>query len=269
MNLSSNFKQRLITGLALVAVVIGCIFLLPNFEFMILSGLLMFLAGWEWCGLVGLNQIYEKIIFLAALLITFFVLHYFLKLLPYVIACLWWCWTIYLIAQYPKKITIGLQNKYLAALIGIILLAPCWLGINFIRDVGPGYLLFTLFLVWSMDTGAYFAGRRFGKRKLAPAVSPGKTIEGLWGGFALMLIIAVIGLLLLHVPINRWIGWLLLSLIVAAISVIGDLFESMAKRHAGVKDSSHLLPGHGGILDRIDSLTAAIPFFALGLILLM
>lgn len=266
--MSSNFQQRFITGIILIVIVIASIFLLPNFEFLLLSSLLLLLAGWEWCSLIGLKQLYEKFIFLAVLLVSFFLLNHFLKIFPYVVAVVWWCWAIYLICQYPKKISIALQNKYLAALVGMILLVPCWLGINFIRDANPTYLLFVLFLVWSMDTGAYFAGRRFGKHKLMPLVSPGKTIEGLGGGFALTLIITIIGLLLLHIPGEAWSGWLFLAFIVATMSVMGDLFESMVKRHAGAKDSGSLLPGHGGILDRIDSLTAAIPFFVLGLIFL-
>lgn len=268
MNLSSNLKKRVITGGILGLIVILAIFLLPRFEFILFCGLLLLLAGWEWCRLIGLSRPLEQIIFLLLLLILFFSFNVYLKILPFIFAVFWWLTAVYLVCQYPKKTTALLQNKYLLAGMGMIVLVPCMLGINSIREVGPLYLLFCFFLVWAMDTGAFFVGRRWGKRKLAPAVSPGKTIAGLWGGLIFTLITAVIELLILQVPAQKWWAWLSLAIIVAVASVIGDLFESMMKRHAGVKDSSNLLPGHGGVLDRIDSLTCAIPVFALGIMLL-
>ena len=264
----SQLKQRIITGSLLAIAVILGIFFLPNFAFLLFTALILVLAGWEWGGLIQLKYYYEKIIFLVILLITFFCSYYFLKILPYIIAVAWWCYATYLVYQYPRKNSIWLQNKNFAYITGIILLVPAMLGLNALRQLGVGYLLLALFLIWSMDTGAYFAGRRFGKHKLAPNVSPGKTIEGLIGGLILTSIMAIIALSMLHEPLTNWPGLLVLSLITATLSVIGDLFESMVKRQANVKDSGTILPGHGGILDRIDSLTAAIPIFTLGLLLL-
>ena len=124
-------------------------------------------------------------------------------------------------------------------------------------------------LVWGADTGAYFAGRAFGKRKLAPNVSPGKTIEGLLGGLALTLVIALLVATQTDALKNLGLGWFLLVSLVAVVgSVFGDLAESMFKRHRGIKDSSQVLPGHGGVLDRIDSITAAVPLFAAGMLVL-
>jgi len=149
-------------------------------------------------------------------------------------------------------------------LIGLLILLPAWQGLVFIKQLplGNWLIMAVMVLVWGADIGAYFSGKAFGKRKLAPQVSPGKSWEGVYGGLALSLVItAVVGL------VRDWtLGQMILGLLGAAIvvfiSVVGDLTESMFKRQSGIKDSSNLLPGHGGVLDRIDSLTAAIPVFA-------
>ncbi|MNH04774.1 Phosphatidate cytidylyltransferase [compost metagenome] len=149
-------------------------------------------------------------------------------------------------------------------LIGLLVLLPAWQGLVLLKHwpLGNWLILSVMVLVWAADIGAYFSGRAFGKRKLAPQVSPGKSWEGVYGGLAVSLLIT------LGVGISRdWgFGQILLGLLGAALlvmsSVVGDLTESMFKRRSGIKDSSNLLPGHGGVLDRIDSLTAAIPIFA-------
>ena len=126
-------------------------------------------------------------------------------------------------------------------------------------------LLYAFVLVWAADSGAYFAGRAFGKHKLAPKVSPGKTWEGVVGGLCTAAILAFIFMYFFEATLlgQRSVsGFVLLSVATVAISVLGDLTESMFKRESGIKDSSQLIPGHGGVLDRIDSLTAAVPFFA-------
>jgi phosphatidate cytidylyltransferase len=137
-------------------------------------------------------------------------------------------------------------------------------GVDASAARGPLWLLFALLLIWAADSGAYFAGVRFGRRKLAPRISPGKSWEGLFGGLA--------AAMLLSAAMLHWLGlgWaqlpelLLLTVVIVLVSVVGDLFESLLKRHAGAKDSSQLIPGHGGVLDRIDSLLAALPVFVLG-----
>lgn len=147
---------------------------------------------------------------------------------------------------------------------GLLLLMPAWLALLQLRQAGPTLLLAVMMIVWLADTGAYFAGRRFGKHKLAPAISPGKTWEGAIGGG--VAVVAYGFLMSSKLPValaENSLLLLLLLLAVTAISIIGDLFESLLKRQAGLKDSSTILPGHGGMLDRIDSLTSTLPFVAM------
>ncbi len=147
-------------------------------------------------------------------------------------------------------------------LCGVLTLLPSLAAVVAVRAVSPWYLLILLLLTTSADIGAYFAGRAFGKRKLAPLVSPGKTWEGVMGGVAAVILVAAIA--------SHWLpgsplSFTLICVGVALISVVGDLSESLFKRQAGLKDSGTLFPGHGGVLDRVDSLTAAAPLYWLGL----
>ena len=154
-------------------------------------------------------------------------------------------------------------------LMGALVLLPPWLSVVYLLsyDIGRLLLLGMVVVVAFADIGAYFAGKRFGRRKLAPAVSPGKSWEGFWGGFLLCQLTAVAASLLLPIPQLSLVGLMAIVACSSLASVLGDLVESMVKRHRGVKDSGVLLPGHGGFLDRIDGITAAAPVFALGLIL--
>jgi phosphatidate cytidylyltransferase len=152
-----------------------------------------------------------------------------------------------------------------AGIAGFYVLVPAWLSLVSILQIpgqGPGLLLLGLAMIWSADIGAYFAGHRWGRLKLAPQVSPGKTLEGVVGGLLGTVLTAGVGGSLLGLPLA---AMLPLGLCVAAISVVGDLTESMFKRSVGIKDSGTLFPGHGGVLDRIDSIAAAMPLFALAL----
>jgi phosphatidate cytidylyltransferase len=147
----------------------------------------------------------------------------------------------------------------------MVILVALWVALMGLRgDFGPGYVLFLLLLIWVADIGAYFAGRHWGQRKLAPVISPGKTWEGVWGATAAALAFALLGAAVLGIG-TRWPWFVAICMVTVGFSIIGDLFESMIKRQRGVKDSGSLLPGHGGVLDRIDSLTAAAPVFLLGL----
>ena len=155
---------------------------------------------------------------------------------------------------------------------GTLAVVPAWCALGLIHASQPNghrWLLLALFLVWSADTGAYFAGRKFGgklfgRRKLAPRISPNKTIEGLLGGLLLSLVVAMVGAPLAGATVDQLPAIALVALASISFSVVGDLFESLLKRHINVKDSGSLIPGHGGVLDRVDSVLAALPVFALG-----
>jgi phosphatidate cytidylyltransferase len=186
------------------------------------------------------------------------------------VALLAWLWAFAAVVCYQLgKKPLGFQHPWVVAIMGVLALAPCWLAISVLREDigGPVWLLFALVIVWAMDTGAYFAGKLWGKRKLIPQVSPNKTWEGFYGGIVLVFVIAFIVCLAFRVPFYRFMTICILSVVTALFAVVGDLFESMLKRQVGVKDSGSGLPGHGGILDRMDSIIAALPIFTLGSLL--
>lgn len=258
-------KQRIITALVLLPFALGGFFLLDGPLFALFIGAVVSLGAWEWARLAGLTAQVQRVAFavlVAALLLGLYLVP---VLAPWVLLCalIWWALATALVLGYPasSRYWVGLPAKLI---IGLLILLPAWQGLVLFKQWPEAnwLILAVMVLVWGADIGAYFSGRRFGKRKLAPQVSPGKSWEGVFGGLLATLLICV------GVAIYR--DWsfasLLLGLlgtaVVVLISVVGDLTESMFKRQAGVKDSSNLLPGHGGVLDRIDSLTAAIPVFA-------
>jgi phosphatidate cytidylyltransferase len=206
-----------------------------------------------------------RVAYAAAVAAMLFIMYVVPRLAPWVLgaAVLWWAMATFLVLTYPRT-TRHWANAATKLVIGLLILLPAWQGLIWIKQgpLGNWQIMAVMVLVWGADVGAYFSGKAFGKRKLAPKVSPGKSWEGVYGGLALSLIItAVVGF------VRDWtVAQLLMGLIGAAlivfVSVVGDLTESMFKRQSGIKDSSNLLPGHGGVLDRIDSLTAAIPIFA-------
>ena len=268
-------KQRILTALILAPIMIGGIFFLPVPEFMLFIGVITALGAWEWANLSGIEQKAGRIAyaaFVAGLLVV--LQHFDLEQEADVLyaALAWWIVAFLLVATHPKLKALW-GSTPVRLLMGLVILVPMWVGFVQIKSYPySSYLiLYVMFLVWGADVGAYFAGRTFGKRKLAPNVSPGKTWEGVYGGLASTLIIAFVAGLMLQDKImmdlssKQWALLFGITLAVTAVSVVGDLVESMVKRHRGIKDSSNLLPGHGGIMDRIDSMTAALPVFALAL----
>ena len=196
--------------------------------------------------------------------------------LPWVLivgTCAWWLVVLNWIARYPVGFDDTHPPRWLQAAAGVLVIPGTIAAVALLHGApGPEHfgalrLLFALVLVWAADVGAYFAGKAFGRRKLAPAVSPGKTLEGVLGGLALSLLIAAVaGTWLFKLQgTAAWLAFLLLCVVVVLLSIVGDLGESLLKRQVGVKDSGTLLPGHGGVLDRVDSLLAALPAMALGL----
>lgn len=268
LNKAHKFKQRVLTALILAPLVMVGIFLLPKFEFALISAIVLAFAGWEWARLIGFTAIKMQAMYVLVLLLSFFVAQEVFPAVILVLAMAWWLIALYLVVHFPKSASYWAKRKIIAALMGLFILVPCWVSMNMIRDKGAIYLLFAFFLVWGADTGAFLIGRSWGKHKLAPNVSPGKTVEGLLGGLALTLVVTIIAGLLMKVNLKQWPGLFLLAIVIGLASVLGDLFESMVKRQAGVKDSGNWLPGHGGLLDRIDGLTIAMPVFALGMALI-
>jgi phosphatidate cytidylyltransferase len=192
--------------------------------------------------------------------------------LPWILVmgtCLWWLVALVWIKRYPAGFDATHPPRWLQAAAGLLVVPGTIAAVALLHDAPDGALrlLFALVLVWAADVGAYFAGKGFGRSKLAPNVSPGKTWEGVYGGLALALVIAgAAGLWLFKLPnAAAWLPFLLLCVAVVLLSIVGDLGESLLKRQVGVKDSGTLLPGHGGVLDRVDSLLAALPAMALGL----
>ncbi|WP_296218446.1 phosphatidate cytidylyltransferase [Pseudomonas sp. UBA2684] len=258
-------KQRVITALVLLPIALGGFFLLDGATFAVFIGAVVSLGGWEWARLAGFTAQSQRVGYAALVAGLLFALYQLPVLAPLVllVAVLWWCLATLLVIGYPAS-SRHWASTPVKLLIGLLILLPAWQGLVLFKQwpLANGLILAVMVLVWAADIGAYFSGKAFGKRKLAPHVSPGKSWEGLVGGLLTSLLIA------LGVGLYR--GWALdecmLALagaaLVVLISVVGDLTESMFKRQSGVKDSSNLLPGHGGVLDRIDSLTAAIPVFA-------
>ncbi|MDF3055173.1 MAG: hypothetical protein K0Q74_1080 [Gammaproteobacteria bacterium] len=263
-------KQRVITALVLIPLVILGVFYLPLLWFAWISAAVFLLTGWEWAALSGLKNTYHRLLFLLFSLIFFWLLGVVPQLYPLLAGLLTWICLPFFLKRTDLWARCWEINIYLRLALGIWLLGLAWYAINFILGQGWGsLLLLTLFLwVWGADIGAYFMGRAYGKHKLAPSISPGKTWEGVLGGAITTILLAIIMGLFFPFGVHYYFGLLLLSIVIVLISVLGDLFESMIKRQSKIKDSGTLLPGHGGLLDRLDSLISAAPVFAVGVVLL-
>tara|TARA_R110000823_G_scaffold210224_5_gene340466 strand:+ start:4277 stop:5080 length:804 start_codon:yes stop_codon:yes gene_type:complete len=246
----------------------------------LLFGMLVALGAWEWSRLAGWQSRSARVVYVLLLGALLGGLYHYCELAdmpqrervqPFLgLACLWWSFALLWVKGYPNSAVIW-RSAAMRSLMGLLLLAPAWLSAVYLLSFAPrGLLLVVLVLIVAMaDIGAYFTGRSLGRHQLASAVSPKKTWEGFWGGIAACALLAVI-LWLLQPDQNAHIGlgsMLAVTLATALASVVGDLTVSMVKRESGVKDSGSLLPGHGGILDRLDSLSSAAPVFTLGLLL--
>jgi len=260
-------KQRVITALVLVPVVLAAIFLLPSAYFSIVAAAVMLIGAWEWSNMMGLQQMHYRVGYCLMVAASFVVCHFIPAAVTYGIAVIWWSIAFKWVVSYPDN-NERWGNAKVLGIMGVVVLSPSWKALVDIQALEDGslVLLFVLGLVWAADTGAYFAGRRWGDRKLAPKVSPGKSIAGLLGGLAASLLFACIIVMTWEMSASAA-PFLLLVLVTVLFSVLGDLLESMVKRNRGIKDSGNILPGHGGILDRIDSITAALPIYATGLLM--
>lgn len=262
-------KARVLTAFILLSVFLSALFLLPKMAWALLMLGVILICAREWSNIAAFTGLQSGLYILLTLLIV-------LALLPessrsvdfliYGIALFFWALLVPLWLHNQWKI----RKLPLMALTGWVLLVPTWLALVELRSISPELLLGLMAVVWIADSAAYFAGRRFGRHKLAPSISPGKTWEGVAGAF--------FAVTLYGVAWGTWSGsvapfssgllrGMLLLWLLTLFSIMGDLFESWMKRVAGVKDSGRLLPGHGGVLDRVDALTAAMPVAAFGLLI--
>lgn len=260
-------KQRIVTALLIGLPLIAALLWLPRAWTVVLLAAVVLLAGWEWSALAQLQRS-MRVVYLALLALAMTLSWGYLRsdnalhglLLG---TAIWWLVALLWLICCPL-----FMSRSLAALAGVLVLVPAWVTLALLQTQlpsGPQWVLFLFLMVVSADIGGFLFGRRFGHSKLAPRVSPGKTWEGVAGGLLLSMLVATAGTYWFGMPVP---GFMALCLLTVAMSVVGDLTESLFKRHAGLKDSGSLLPGHGGVLDRIDSITAAAPVFLAGLIYL-
>ncbi len=265
--MDSGLKQRLITGVLLIAAVLLGVLLLPNSLFSV-AALIVFisLAGWEWARLVDLQELKQGL-FVVALLFVGLLVYVWgdLRWAAIVIGVLAWLGALVLLAMYEKGTDLYRQQSWLLRIAAFLILIPAWIAIVTLHRHYPALVLYLIFLVAIADSGAYFTGKAFGKHKLAPQLSPGKTREGALGGLAGVAVWSVLGAWFFGLSASDSVYFIILSLAAGILSVSGDLFESLVKREAGMKDSGTILPGHGGVLDRVDGLLATLPLFTLGI----
>jgi len=267
----SVLRQRVLTAIVLVPLLLAGLFLLPGKGWQLLTCLPIAIAAGEWARLCGYRS-GLRIAFIGILVASclgfvaafssgnYVSLAVGLSSLLFVVALMFWA-----IAA-PLWLHRGwhLRQPLLLGVVGWIVLVPAWLAAAYLQR-SPWLLLAVLLVVWIADTAAYFSGRSFGRRKLAPQISPGKTWEGVIGALVAVLIYGLVASFVLQpgATIYDRLAALIFVAVLTILSIVGDLFESWIKREAGAKDSGNLLPGHGGVLDRIDSLTAALPFAVL------
>lgn len=265
-------EQRLLTAAILIPAVVWGVLALPTAWLAVPLGMIALLGAWEWTALMQMPTRAARLAYVALLLalglLVFLANAAVLTQGLLLVAVSWWCMALVWVGSYRGQTGLTRRDRLAGPVLGLLVLLPCWLSLLAVHGSspdGPRLLLFLLILIWTADSAAYFAGRTFGRHKLAPHVSPGKSWEGAAGAAVGTLIVAVVGARLFGYGLA---GFVALCLVTACFSVVGDLMESLFKRRVGVKDSGALLPGHGGVLDRIDSLTAAGPVFAAGLMLL-
>lgn len=268
----SGMGTRIATGLVLAPLVILAVLYLPPLAFAGLVSVMMLAAFWEWSRLSGLPGRPLRCVAMIALAAVFAVLagspHDRLPLVA-MVACVFWLFALVWLGNPGFASRDTWVNRTVKVLAGVILLCGAWAGAVYLRDGLPAngalWLVACLTVIYGGDTAAYFTGRTFGGRKLAPSISPGKTWAGLYGAVGGAIVAALGAGWLLGLRDGRLGLWLALAIVCLLLSIMGDLFESLMKRHRQVKDSGRLFPGHGGVLDRGDSLFAALPAFAVGL----
>jgi phosphatidate cytidylyltransferase len=264
---------RIATAIPLAATAVGSVWL-PPMAFAAVTGVVVALAAWEWSALSGVGAPARRALYVAVVT----GIGAALALVPgaeratgflmFAAALFWAAALALVVATQAGRFSLA-RWPTLRASCGVFVLVPAWLGLVRLRIAHGGVadVLFLLVLIWCTDTAAYYAGRKWGRHRLCEAVSPGKSWEGALAGLLAGILVAVLYAAYGNGPERAMVIFLAIAALTIAISIVGDLFESMVKRSANLKDSGTLLPGHGGVLDRIDSLTAAVPVFLLGVAL--
>jgi phosphatidate cytidylyltransferase len=270
-------RTRVLAALVLTPAAIAAILLMPT-PWLVALAAIVFLAGlWEWFRLADVEDTLARTALLVANLAlmvalvwasrTSHGLSYALLWIMVVVGVAWWLLALLWLRHFDFASNHEAWGRVFKLGAGTLAIVPAWCALAVLHGAEPDghrWLFVALAIVWAADSGAYFAGRRFGKRKLAPRISPNKTIEGLLGGVACGLVVALAFAPLAGATLRQLPAVALVAIVAVLSSVVGDLFESLLKRHVGAKDSGDLIPGHGGILDRIDGVVAALPAFALG-----
>ena len=264
-------KQRILTALLLLPLAVAAVLWLPTGGFMAIVAVILLLGMWEWSRLTGLPRPHQRalVLLLHAAAMAALARYAWPGGFPTVLLAgvLWWLLASVWLTRTRLAQASNRGNALLKMAAGLLMAVPAWAAAAMLHadgEFGPRWLLYALSLVWAADSCAYFVGSRIGGRKLAPAISPGKTWAGFWGGLGGVLLAALMAIPLLGLDYSYTLPMLVLALCTGIASVVGDLFESLIKRHSGAKDSGALIPGHGGVMDRVDSLLAALPVFALG-----
>lgn len=268
--------QRILTALILIPIAIAIILLPPTWLFALIVGMVFLGAQWEWTRLCNIRNATARV---AMLLLSALIMGLLwwghgtpgLWLAVLVAGVVWWLLGLLWLRRYTLAASPTHENMGLKLLVSLCVLIPAWVAATQLhadQPHGHWWVLLALCVVWAADIGAYFSGRAFGKRKLIPRVSPGKTRAGAVGALIVGTLVCVIGSWLLDVRGAMLVGMAVLGLMTVAASIVGDLVESLMKRHAELKDSGNLFPGHGGLLDRLDSVFAALPVFVLGRLVL-
>ncbi|MEY8716629.1 phosphatidate cytidylyltransferase [Francisella philomiragia] len=251
-------KERIITGLLLVVFVFAGLVYANDYLFGVGVFLVAMLSAYEWLKFTKISQ-QETINYLVIFMIVLFVVSEFFVYIQYIFP-VFWLYAIYRLSGYERQKFDTLSvNEML--ILGLFAISPFAASLYVLHSNSVAWIFMFILVVAGADSGAYFTGKAMGKRKMLPRLSPNKTIEGLLGGMACAVIIAIVFLLFMDLSIFEYLSMVIISALIAVLSVVGDVFESMMKRVAGVKDSGNILPGHGGVLDRLDGYMPALPIF--------
>jgi phosphatidate cytidylyltransferase len=281
-------RTRLLAALVMAPIAIAAVLLLPTPWMAVVSAAMFLIGLWEWLKLAEIDDPIARSVLLVVNLLLMVALVWasrsatggslILFKLMTMLGVIWWLLAVIWLRHYnfaSDHDTHARMFKLAAATLSVV---PAWCALVYIHSggetadlsaatQGPRWLLLALAIVWAADSGAYFAGRKFGRTKLSPRISPNKTVEGLIGGVAAGMVVALVAAPFVGASVKQLPAVAIVAIWTILFSVVGDLYESLLKRHVGAKDSGSLIPGHGGVLDRIDSVLAALPVFALGKLL--